>query len=241
MVSSWFHLDPRADRIACGLYFNKHKRMRPPELWGTTAHDDPPPDKRPKLEEPHQPVRCSPRLHRNVSDHNHPPPVPSVAESPRKRKTTKPIPQPSPRMTTRSSTRHDGNPPNFTQMEGKQLDFSDNLFSPATMFGTSPAQPLPNPALGVDMVATTSAPASQNGLAMENPFDAGDLDIEALLNQIAAADGTNGFSLEAFFASTDANAIDGNVNGLDGGNLFDMVGWNDTSQTNGANGSTSNR
>lgn len=78
-----------------------------------------------------------------------------------------------------------------------------------------------------------------NGMALENPFGDGDLDIEALLNQIAAADGTNGFSLEAFFANTTDTSgnANGNGNGMEGMNMMDMVnGWGDGTMNQGSNG-----
>ncbi|ORY26492.1 hypothetical protein BCR39DRAFT_540955 [Naematelia encephala] len=90
---------------ACGLYFNKHKRMRPRELWDNNNHHAgasgtsrstgdtprqsdstaPPPEKRARFE--HEPVRSSPRLHRGSSDTNtniNGPPLPHAFESPKK-------------------------------------------------------------------------------------------------------------------------------------------------------------
>jgi len=96
-------------------------------------------------------------------------------------------------------------------MEPKALDFSDSLFSPSTMFGTSPANPAsvpgsaaphPNHALGVDN--------SMGGLGMGGE----DIDIEALLNQMVAADGQNGFSLDELFASASTE---------NGDNLLDLL------------------
>ena len=166
--------------------------MRPPELW-TTSPDDRHTDKKARLDD-HAPVRSSPRFNRTASDHHNPPFLSSMAESPRKRKVSKPVPQPSPRMATRSSTRHDPSGSNMTLgMESKHLNFGENLFSPSTMFGTSPAQPLPNPGLGVD--------TSISG----NPLVEGELDIESILNQLVATDGQNGFSLDALFANSDMN------------------------------------
>lgn len=183
--------------------------MRPVELWGTSATDDAGssyhPEKRIKLDE--QPVRHSPRLHRGPSEH--PPPVPSIAESPRRRRVTKPVAHPSPRMATRASSRQEH------PMDPKSLDFSDSLFSPSTMFGTSPANPgsvpgggggglnHPNHALGVDN--------SMGGLGMGGD---GDIDIEALLNSMVAADGQNGFSLDELFASASTE---------NGDNLLDLL------------------
>lgn len=218
---------------ACGLYFNKHKRMRPAELWGTSATDDQsathstqiPPEKKIKLDE-REPIRHSPRLARNVSsDHSNPPAFSSVAESPRRKRTSKPIPQPSPRMATRASSRHDpipgggGSGPSSTVAQA--LDFSDSLFSPSTMFGTSPAVPAqqPNHALGVDAFGVGAV--NGNGTNTAGDFGGmdlgGEIDIEALLNSIAAADGQNGFSLDAFFAN--------NTDGADAGGGVDMSGW----------------
>ena len=97
-------------------------------------------------------------------------------------------------------------------MDPKALDFSDSLFSPSTMFGTSPANPAsvpgqtlsshPNHALGVDN--------SLGGLGMGGE----DIDIEALLNQMVAADGQNGFSLDELFASASTE---------NGDNLLDLL------------------
>jgi len=107
----------------CGIYFNKHKRMRPDDLWAgaTRTH------KTPKLESelPHLGVRSSPRLHRSTSDHD---------ESPRKRQRSGKMPHPSPRMATRASVKTESGRP-----KGKALDFSEGMFSPTSTSGTSPA------------------------------------------------------------------------------------------------------
>lgn len=121
-------LEAEADMMTdCGMYFNKNKRMRPKELWdsgnkrtrsgGTPssasasgAHQPTPP---PAPAPPHG-VRQSPRLSRGHAAHNLSPGsgsgtlsagFPPIQESPSKRRRTpsKPIPQPSPRMATRSS------------------------------------------------------------------------------------------------------------------------------------------
>lgn len=97
---------------SCGLYFNKHKRMRPRELWAGVPHSDPAP----------MPVRSSPRLNRT-----RPAPPP---ESPRKRPRTKPTPAPSPRMATRASARaaaDDATTPTPGGLGGMSLDFSSHF------------------------------------------------------------------------------------------------------------------
>jgi hypothetical protein len=120
-------------------------------------------------------------------------------------------------MATRSSTRHDAGPSVTLGMEGKQLDFSESLFSPSTMFGTSPAQPVPNPALGVDSTA--------QGTVLGD----GELDIEAILAQLVAAEGQNGFSLDALFANTDTSGLGGTGGG--GGSLMDLLSaWDEGSK-----------
>jgi hypothetical protein len=57
----------------------------------------------------------------------------------------------------------------------------------------------------------------------------GEIDIEALLNSIAAADGQNGFSLDAFFASN-ADGAEGTATGVD------MSGWVHDGDAGGAGG-----
>ncbi|OCF38311.1 hypothetical protein I317_07925 [Kwoniella heveanensis CBS 569] len=154
---------PRKVCDDCGLYFNEHKRMRPPELWGqshkpvasgsgtSTASNN-----EPKRKLPHDPfadgpahgLRSSPRLNRTNSDKDtHHPSVlhsgPAPPESPRKRQKTKAAPPPSPRMATRASSKVDpsGNAPSGSV--GASMDFSAEAFgfSPNTIFGTSPAVP----------------------------------------------------------------------------------------------------
>jgi hypothetical protein len=114
-------------------------------------------------------------------------------------------------------------------MDGKQLDFSDSLFSPSNLFGTSPAQPMPNPALGVDTSNINGLDTHAN--VIENPFGDGELDIEALLNQIAAADGVNGFSLDAFLAST-GEMPNGTGDGMDMMGMWDGATHHATGSSN---------
>ena len=151
-------------RVGCGLYFNKHKRMRPREMWG----DEGQAEALPKLDGTSG-VRSSPRLHPSVSDNGHS----SVQESPRKRQRTNKMALPSPRMATRASAKTE---------DSKPLDFAGPLFSPTTLFGTSPALPIPpDPVLGG---------GETEGL--------GDVDIENLLAQLA--NNEHGFDLDALFA-----------------------------------------
>jgi hypothetical protein len=52
----------------CGLYFNKHKRMRPAEVWNAQPERA---DKRAKLDDPPSGVRSSPRRHRPADAQTH--------------------------------------------------------------------------------------------------------------------------------------------------------------------------
>lgn len=149
--------------------------MRPRDQWvepNQNGHD--PDTKRPKLEA--EAVRSSPRLNHSISDHN---------ESPRKRARLSKIPHPSPRMATRASAKIE------TTIGGpsiaKTLDFSEGLFSPTSIFGTSPA----------------------NGNGIGNALGAGDgeVDIESLLAQFA--NDQPGFNLDALFASVNAGTGEG--------------------------------
>ena len=192
--------------------------MRPPELWGSNAHDDGAHvDKKSKHEiEHHTPVRSSPRLNRST-DHTHHPPVPPVAESPRKRQRSSKVPQPSPRMATRASTRHENDGANGSTTEGKALDFSESLFSPSTMFGTSPAQ-------GLNGIGNGHQDAMSNilGAGMGD----GEIDIEALLSQIASHDtsGSGGFSLDVLFANASADGAGGGGGEGNGGeSIMDLL------------------
>lgn len=189
--------------------------MRPPELWDTNAHTDLTSPKRAKFDDQHHtPVRSSPRLNRNSTDHpngfQHPP-VPPVAESPRKRQRSKQIPQPSPRMATRLSTRI-GEVESINGGQGKHLDFSENLFSPSSLFGTSPAD-----ALGTKSVANTTDAATSatlDGIGNMNGTGGleGEIDIEAFLAQFAGDANGNGmgFDLNALFANT-GDGGEGNI------------------------------
>ncbi|WVF66551.1 hypothetical protein IAT40_001291 [Kwoniella sp. CBS 6097] len=155
---------PRKVCDDCGLYFNEHKRMRPPELWGqshkpvasgsgTCSSSNA--DSKRKL--PHDPfadgpahgLRSSPRPNRTNSDKDtHHSSIlqsgPALPESPRKRQKTKTAPPPSPRMATRASSKADpsGNVAGGSIGAGG-MDFSAEAFgfSPNTIFGTSPAVP----------------------------------------------------------------------------------------------------
>ena len=178
--------------LACGLYFNKHKRMRPRDQWGDHnghTHDD----KRPKLEA--DAVRSSPRLNRSTSDHN---------ESPRKRARLSKISHPSPRMATRASakTQTNGSGPSTA----KTLDFSEGMFSPTSIYGTSPA--------------------TGNGNALGAGLGDGEVDIESLLAQFA--NDQPGFNLDALFASVNA----GNGEGDGGQGMVDLLSaWEDAAQS----------
>ncbi|WVR03083.1 hypothetical protein IAU60_000072 [Kwoniella sp. DSM 27419] len=155
---------PRKVCDDCGLYFNEHKRMRPPELWGqphrngASAAVPPAPasSSDTKRKHPRDPftdgpaagLRSSPRRNRSTSaqepaSHGIAQPNFHIAsgippESPRKRQKTKPVPQPSPRMATRASAKGDAH-----GSHGPGSDFSAEAFgfSPNTIFGTSPAVP----------------------------------------------------------------------------------------------------
>ncbi|WWC67300.1 uncharacterized protein I206_101208 [Kwoniella pini CBS 10737] len=146
---------PRKVCDDCGLYFNEHKRMRPPELWShpykpgssSVQVNHPNDSKRKHIPEitdgPASGLRSSPRLNRTNSDKethtlssNHS----IIPESPRKRQKTKAAPPPpSPRRSTRNSTK------------SENLDFGAEVFgfSPSanstnnnSIFGTSPAIPI---------------------------------------------------------------------------------------------------
>jgi hypothetical protein len=57
----------------------------------------------------------------------------------------------------------------------------------------------------------------------------GELDIEAILAQLVAAEGQNGFSLDALFANTDTSGLGGTGGG--GGSLMDLLSaWDEGSK-----------
>ncbi|WVQ82878.1 hypothetical protein IAT38_005014 [Cryptococcus sp. DSM 104549] len=93
---------PRKVCDDCGVYFNEHKRMRPPELWDTnktptagpsTTQNHPPPAQATPTEHkrrtqpevfdgPAAGLRSSPRLNRSSSDHSASQPPPHFAHGP---------------------------------------------------------------------------------------------------------------------------------------------------------------
>lgn len=161
---------------ACGLYFNKTKKMRPKELWDhTQAANEPSSSKRPAS----APIRQSPRLSRTHG--NETPSLPPPPESPSKRRRiSKPIPQPSPRMATRSSGIGVGVGAGNGRMDPSPFPFSSPVNSSqfggngnGNGFGTSPAVPL------------ESAHMSNNGPANTNGIE--DMDLDALLAQLTNA------------------------------------------------------
>lgn len=186
--------------------------MRPEELWGTDPSEAGPSDKKPRHEVHHSPgIRSSPRFRRNGSDaHPSPNPIAQAVffESPRKRQRSGkgPVPTPSPRMATRSSARsdpimdgHSGNNPFLGAREIKVTGAGEMenpfLFSPSTMFATSPIRPGEASAAGQALSNLLGAIPEGSGPAGEEQVD-----IEALLAQISSDQG--GFSLESLLSET---------------------------------------
>lgn len=197
----------------CGLYFNKHKKMRPKEMWN---HRTPPEPGSSEKNVKHYPdpdlslgVRSSPRLARSAyeSSTSHQSISSAVFESPRKRQRSGkgPVPHPSPRMATRASAKTE--PPSQASLSlshsilssnpvsgnmtlgGFKADLDQNpfIFSPSSLFATSPIRP----------------PDGSGNDALSNVLGATgggaeDLDIEGLLAQIASNE--SGFNLDALFA-----------------------------------------
>ena len=242
---------------ACGLYFNTHKRMRPPDQWnhpptssttGTHTHT---PGKKARFEHPEIPVRSSPRRHRPESSGQFtiPPPVPSPFESPKKRgrPSSGKTPQRSPRMATRSSARID--PPAAGVDLAKAMEGSAGLFFPS-MFSDSPSNVQTGDTntsntsgTGPSSVPSTVGNAHVNdtatGAGAGMNLDLGDIDIEAFLNQITNHEGGVNFNLDALFGSS-ANGVngeaggngDGNVNGEEG--IMQLLNaWEDDSKVDG--------
>jgi hypothetical protein len=168
-VTAWLEMK-RTDHTACGLYFNKTKKMRPKELWDH-IQPEPSSSKRPAS----GPIRQSPRLSRTHGTET--PTLPPPPESPSKRRrVSKPMPQPSPRMATRSSGVGVG--VGVGRME--PFPFSSPATSNFAGFGTSPAVPLEPP----HSTANTNGNGNGNG-GIE------DMDLDALLAQLTNATTTN--------------------------------------------------
>nr|XP_031862058.1 uncharacterized protein CI109_002471 [Kwoniella shandongensis]KAA5529130.1 hypothetical protein CI109_002471 [Kwoniella shandongensis] len=221
---------PRKVCDDCGLYFNEHKRMRPPDLWGPTqlrpgasqttptstniSHDSKRklPHHDPFADGPAAGLRSSPRLNRTNSDKDtHTQASTSthvVPESPRKRQKTggKAVPHPSPRMATRASAKVE----HSYQGMGTEGDFSAEAFgfSPNTIFGTSPVGPIGNG----DQVSQSIGSVMSGIMSHSHPHDTstggstagggeGDMDITALLAQMEG--GVDGFSLDSLFTGVD--------------------------------------
>ncbi|KAL1405344.1 hypothetical protein Q8F55_008975 [Vanrija albida] len=135
--------DGRAGRVcnACGLYFNKHKRMRPREVWEKEEAEKK--AAAAAAAAPVPPVRSSPRLNR--TRHSDPASA-APPESPRKRQRTKAHPHPSPRMATRSSAKEAADKPSTTDattptpsvVGSSAVNFASHFpFSPGNPFGPS--------------------------------------------------------------------------------------------------------
>lgn len=232
--------------------------MRPPELWGTDPSESGPSDKKARHDIHQSPgVRSSPRFRRQSSD-NHPNPIAqAVFESPRKRQRSGkgPVPQPSPRMATRSSTRTDGihidGHDLFGAASAASLAASANahagingeltvsstemdnpfIFSPTTMFATSPIRPGEASAAGQALSNLLGAIPEGSGTAGEEQVD-----IDALLAQISS---DQNFSLDSLLSE--------GIEGEGDADLMEFLGqWNDTAgaeglgdlAANGPNGTT---
>ncbi|WVW81268.1 hypothetical protein I302_103259 [Kwoniella bestiolae CBS 10118] len=232
---------PRKVCDDCGLYFNEHKKMRPPELWsqpfkpGSSStssaqqHQNGAGEKRKHAIElndgPASGLRSSPRLNRTNSDqithtqsssaHG------TLPESPRKRQKTKTHgnpPPPSPRRSTRNSSKNEGN-----------IDFGAEVFgfSPSTstsggnsVFGTSPAIPIttsgqdPMQSFGQSMSqSNTNGTDHGNGNMEEMDISAFLATFENSLTQTHHQPGTNG-------TNTAADGLHGNNDGFNFDALF---------------------